>query len=77
MAERVEFKMTEKQLAKLLDACKPTPVIKIGNYIPRGPQENANRAWESLGKELGFKGNTVEPVPGKGQEFFTAEVEEE
>jgi len=35
-------------------------------------QENANYAWEKLGKELGFKYMTVRPN-GKGDRFFTAE----
>ena len=73
---RKEFEMTEEQLAALLDACKPVPYFAVGGSYgePSSPQENANRAWEQLGSELGFKHMTVEPVPGKGQRFFTAEV---
>ena len=35
-------------------------------------QENANRAWEALGDELGFQHMTVEPSR-KGDRFFIAE----
>lgn len=72
---RKEFEMSEEQLKKLLEACKPTPVM----YLPGGqlmggtPQENANRAWDTLGKEMGFKGRTVKPIPGKDGKYFTAE----
>jgi len=70
---RQEFKLTPDQLATLLDASQPTPVIKIGNYTPAGPQQNANAAWRALGEELGFRPFTVRPVPGKDHAFFTAE----
>lgn len=70
---RKEFKMTDDQLKKLMDACKPVPYMVFGGIAPRSPQENANDAWEALGKELGFDYNTVEPSVGKGSKFFTAE----
>jgi len=72
---RKEFEITQQQLDFLLDASKPTPVMYLSGGRPLGSsqQENANHAWESLGKELGFKHMTVQPVPSKGQRFFTAE----
>jgi hypothetical protein len=72
MNPRVEYEMTQAQLDTLLEACRSTPVIKIGNYIPASPQENANRAWAALGKEMGFEPMTARPVQGKGERFFTA-----
>ena len=72
MNPRVEYEMTHAQLDTLLEACRPTPVIKIGNYTPDSPQENANRAWAALGTEMGFEPMTVRPVQGKGQRCFTA-----
>lgn len=74
---RKEFEMTEKQHEKLLDACKPVTCMMVGGVTPSSPQENANRAWAALGKELGFKHMTVQPVSGKGTKFFTAEVIEQ
>jgi hypothetical protein len=71
---RKEFEMTDEQLAKLLDACKPVPCIMIGDYVPSSPQENANRAWKALGEELGFDYMSVRPTDGKGFNFFTAET---
>jgi len=71
---RIEFKLTKKQLDDLLDACKPVIYMVIGGVPPASPQENANRAWESLGRELGFDHMSVRPVDGKGQDCFTAEV---
>lgn len=71
-----EFEMTEEQLAKLLDACKPTPAMFLSGGIPmtNTPQENANIAWKALGQEMGFDHMTVKPIAGKGQRFFTAKV---
>lgn len=70
---RKEFEMTEAQLNDLLDAGKPTPVMYLSGGIPMGgtPQENANRAWENLGKELGFRHMTVQPN-GKGNRLFNS-----
>lgn len=69
-----EFELTKEQLEKILDASKPVPYMIIGTSMPSSPQENANRAWESLGKELGFDYMTVGPVNGKPQNFIEAEV---
>lgn len=67
-----DYEMTEEQLKNLMDACKPVPMIALQCGTPRSPQENANYAWESLGKELGFNHMTVRPN-GKGDRFFSAE----
>ena len=68
-----EFEMTQEQLDTILEACKPVTCMKIGNYMPSSPQENANRAWEELGKEMGFISTTVEPS-SKGNRFFSAKA---
>ena len=70
---RKTYTMTEEQLNTLLDACKPTPVMYLSGGVPMGgaPQENANRAWATLGEELGF--NPMSVRPGANQREFTAE----
>ena len=70
---RKNYEMTDKQLAQLLDACKPVPYMIIGGVEPKSPQENANAAWKRLGDELGFDHMSVQPVSGMGMKFFTAE----
>ena len=69
-----DFEMTQEQLDTLMKACKPTPVMYIsgGMSMNRSPQENANAAWEKLGKELGFRHMTVKPK-GQNIRFFSAE----
>ncbi len=69
---RKEYEMTQEQLDKLLDAGKPTRVMKIAGQWGPTPQENANSAWANLGRELGFDYLTVKPN-GKGDKFFSAE----
>lgn len=71
-SERREYEMTQEQLNAILDACKPVPYMVVGGLPPSTPQDNANRAWEKLGRDMGFEGMTVRPVPGKGDLFFTA-----
>jgi hypothetical protein len=70
---RREYEMTQEDLGKILEACKPVPYMVIGGIEPRSPQENANAAWASLGRKMGFDYMTVKPVPGKSVRVFTAE----
>lgn len=74
MARR-EYEMTDEQHKRLLEACRPTPVMYLsgGQSMFRSPEENANDAWAALGRELGFDGMSVRPVPNKSDRFFTAE----
>lgn len=69
------FTMTKEQHEKLLDASKPTPVMFLSGGEPmfNSPQENANAAWASLGKELGFDHMTVRPIPNMPETMFEAE----
>jgi len=70
----MDFEMSKEQLAEIMNACKPTPVMYLSGGMPmfNSPQENANHAWEKLGEKLGFKHMTVRPN-GKGDRFFSAE----
>ncbi len=69
---RINYEMTEADLSRILEACKPVPAMLIGGTLPSSPQENANRAWKELGERMGFDHMTVQPIPGKGTTFFTA-----
>lgn len=74
MYPRTNYEMTQQDLDVILDACKPTPVMFLSGGTPMGgsPQENANSAWASLGKKMGFDHMTVQPIAGKGNRFFSA-----
>lgn len=72
MYPRVNYEMTEDDLKELLESCKPVPYMVMGGSAPSSPQENANRAWARLGSKMGFDHMTVQPIPGRGQRFFTA-----
>ncbi len=71
MNPRVDYEMSQNALDKILEACEPVMCMKIGNSMPSSQQENANRAWAALGKEMSFDSETVRPS-NKGQRFFTA-----
>jgi hypothetical protein len=71
MNPRVEYEMTEEDLNKILDACKPVTCMMIGGFTQSSPQENANRAWAELGKRMGFDSMSVRPS-NKGLRFFSA-----
>jgi len=68
-----EFKMTEADLKKLLNASKPVPYMVFGGIEPSSPRENAERQWRVLGEKMGFDWNTVEPSD-KGNQYFTAQA---
>lgn len=76
---RKEFEMTAEQLNALLYASKPTPAMYLSGGTPMfgTPQENANRAWQALGEEMGFDAMTVQPISGKSNRYFTANATEE
>ena len=40
---RKEYEMTEAQLAKLLEACRPVPYIIVGGIPPRSPPGEGER----------------------------------
>ena len=67
-----DFEMTEADLAELLDAMHPVQMIAINCGMPRSRQENANEAWERLGKKMGFEPMSVRPN-GRGDRFFSAD----
>jgi len=73
---RQEFEMTDEELSKILDACVPIPYIIVGGIPPSSPQQRANDAWRALAAERGFDWETVKPIVGKGQKWFTAELVE-
>lgn len=73
---RKQFEMSENQLEALLKASEPVPYLIVGGMPPSSPQERANAAWVDLGREMGFQHMTVEPLPEKGDTFFTAEATE-
>lgn len=72
--ERKEFQLTTKQYETLLDASKSVPYMlgSGGKPLFSSQQENANAAWQALGRELGFLWDSVAPIPGKGVTFFSA-----
>lgn len=72
MSERREYELTDEQYLTILEASRSVPVMFTsgGTSIGGSPQENANRAWERLGREMGFQYLTVEA--GRSKRHFTA-----
>ena len=73
MGNRIEFKMTEEELREIMEECDPNCPITI--MLPQALQKRANAAGMKLGKKLNFKWDTVMPVKGKSNRFFTAEID--
>ena len=71
MYSRTNYEMTPADLEKILDACKPVPMIMLQCGPGRSQQERANSAWAELGLRMGFDHMTVQPT-GNGDHFFTA-----
>ena len=70
----MRFRMTQEQYDKIIEACKPVPMIMLQCGNPPSQQENANRAWERLGGEMGFDSKTVQATSGDDPLVFDAEA---
>lgn len=68
-----EFEMTQEDHAALIEACRAPVAIALNCGMPRSQQENANAAWEALGKKMGFDHMTVRPSRHGQERFFWAE----
>lgn len=71
---RKMFELSDEQFERLLEASQPVPYMIIAGNTPPDPQENANKEWEKIGNEMGFKPYTVEPDPDGNPRFFHAET---
>ena len=71
MNPRTNYEMTQEDLDRILEACKPVACMMIGGTTGSSQQENANRSWAVLGKKMGFDSMTVQPR-NKGRRFFSA-----
>ena len=71
-----EFQLTEDDMKEYFEAIKPDPVLYGSGGVPffRTQQEKANDEWRRFGKKYGFVWDTVQPIQGKGQDWFSAEV---
>lgn len=69
--QRREYQMTEEDLAAFRAACTPTPNTVI-SAVPKNPAEASKEFWQLLGKRMGFKWWTAQPVRGKSPHYFTA-----
>lgn len=74
MYPRTEYEMSEEDLKEILDACRSTPVLFGSGGVNLGgnQQANANTAWATLGRKMGFDSMTVRDIQGKNNRFFTA-----
>lgn len=67
-----EFEMSEADLAELMDAMKPVPLIMLQCGMPPSQQERANSAWEKLGAKMGFDPMSAKPSRANQPRFFYA-----
>ena len=72
---RQEYEMSQEDLDEILGKIKDAsgPLIMLQCGPGRSVQEVANDAWAALGKKMGFRHMTAQPVSGKSNRFFTAE----
>ena len=72
---RKQYRMTQVQLAALLAAMRPEPVMYLsgGASMHRSQQDRANDAWCALGREMGFDGMTALPAGTGDDRDFSAE----
>lgn len=71
---RMEFQLDAEQRAFILKICASVPEDPDKHTVD--DRERVGQAWDLLGKHMGFDGRTCEPVPGKDESYFTAEIVE-
>lgn len=76
MSKHIEYEMSEEQYARMIEACKPVPLIMLQCGPAPSQQERVNAAWTELGKEMGFKPMTATRSFRNSERFFLAEPEE-
>lgn len=72
MYPRTQYEMSNEDRTALLERMKPVPYMIIGGRPTASRQENVNAAWAALGAKMGFDSETVRPIPGKPDRFFSA-----
>jgi len=70
--KRQEYEMTEDEFESIKKASRPVPAMKIGDYTPSTPQENANTVWKRIAKNHGVKWDSIQPLSNKGPRHFSA-----
>ena len=55
-----QYRLTDAELERILDASKPAPYMIIGGHAPASPQENANSVWQSVAAAHGFVWDSAE-----------------
>jgi hypothetical protein len=68
-----EFKLTEQELKDLLFISRPVPAIFLQCGEPTSRQEIANNYWKKLADKYNFIWDSVKPIEGKDNHYFTAE----
>lgn len=58
----ITFTITEEEMQMVLDASKPVPYMVLGGMEPSSPRENANRAWQAIGRTYGVEWDSIRPV---------------
>jgi hypothetical protein len=65
-APKLEYEMTPEQFQRFKDACNPVlKLVGLNTLAAKAmnPVERATVFWVSLGRELGFDPETMEPLP--------------
>jgi len=73
---RQQFRMSEEQYGRLVEASKPVPYMVFGGMEPISPREKAEAVWRELGDEMGFDWTTVEPPTNGDNHSFSAVLAE-
>lgn len=71
---RKEFQLTREELAELLKASEPELALHLEYLCSSVNQRNIDEVWKKLARQYLFVWDSVRPVTGKGQDFFTAVV---
>ena len=69
----MNYRMTDDEHARLIDACKPVPYMVFGGIAPESPTTKALRVWGEIAKRVGCVANTIGPSDTGDDRDFTGE----
>lgn len=66
-----QYRMTDEEHKRLVDACQPVPYMVFGGVPPESPRDKALRVWDEVANRVGCVASTIEPAnTGDDKDFM-------
>ena len=66
------YKLTDEELAELMEASKPVPYMVFGGIEPRSPRDNVMDVWRKVAARVNCEVDSIENAGTGDNHDFTA-----